>query len=55
MLNPYLVIAFDVIVLISSIWIAISQRGTMIGWLFTGIVIFWVLQIIRAIKYPFDD
>jgi hypothetical protein len=55
MLNPAIAVALDVIVLISSVWMAIAERGTIVGWLFTGIVIWWVLAIIRAIKNTFED
>lgn len=55
MLNPFVVIAIDIAVLLFSVYYAISERGTMTGWLFTGLVIWWCAAFIRQIKDAYRD
>ena len=50
MLNPFIVIAVDIAVLLFSVYYAIAERGTVIGWVFAGLVIWWTIGMITAIK-----
>jgi hypothetical protein len=50
MLNPAIAVALDVIVLISSVWMAIAERGTIVGWVCTAVVFWQVYMLIKFYK-----
>jgi len=46
----FVAFGIDIGFLVLNSWMAISERGTLIGWLFTALVVWQVITLVSAIK-----
>jgi len=50
MLNSLLIIGLDLFIFAASIYMAITQRGTLLGWVFAVLVCWQVYALVKAIR-----